>query len=417
MNRLDPHAKHAGFVPGGAKEHFVLPRGEDGAPLLYFCGHSLGLQPLAVASEIQGGLNAWGTLAVDGHFEGARPWFSLGEDLRPKLARLVGASEDAVALHASLTTNLHLLLTSFYRPHGRRTKLLIEHGAFPSDRFLAHSHVRARDLDPAEHVLEIRGEGSLGVPSTDEVIAAIDDAGETLATVLLPGVSFSTGTAYDLRRISEAAHRVGASVGFDLAHAAGNLALDLEGSGADFAAWCSYKYLNAGPGAIAGLFVHPRHTQGEPLIPRLEGWWGNRASTRFTPNTDFEPDAGASAWLLSNVPVFSALPLYASLPIFDTYGMDAIAEAGKTLQRALREGLERSGADVEILSDTRAHGAQLSIAVPGRAEAIQTALQQRGLVCDTRGPDVLRFGAVPLYTSLEDVARAVDLLTDTLRRG
>lgn len=401
--------------PGAEKEQFVVPQHTHGTPQIYLCGHSLGLQPRRAADMIQEGLAAWASLAVDGHFEGAKPWFSLGDDLRGALAHLTGAGEDDVTLHASLTTNLHLLLTSFYRPKARRTRLLMEYGAFPSDRFLVHSHVESRGLDPLEHVLTVRGEGFLGVPSTDEIIEAIRAAGETLATVLLPGVAYATGQVYDIARITAAAHAVGATVGFDLAHAIGNIELNLVRDGVDFAAWCSYKYLNGGPGAIGGLFVHPRHTLGEGALPRFEGWWGNRAQSRFTPNQEFEAAPGAGAWQLSNVPVFSTLPLYASLPLFQRYTMAAIDAAGRALHRQLRAELIASGNAPAILTPEDAHAAQLSVYIPERAEAVQRALQHQGILCDTRGAHVLRLGVTPLYTSSDDASRAVKALLQTLR--
>lgn len=403
------------FSPGDARGEFVFPKHTDSSPLLYLCGHSLGLLPRDAAKELTTGIDAWARLAVDGHFEGGRPWFELGEDLRPVIGRLVGASAKSVVLHGSLTSNLHLLLTSFYRPSAKRTKFLMEFGAFPSDRHLVFSHVHSRGLDPAEHVIELKGDGPLSVPSSEEVIAAINAAGEELATVLLPGVAYATGYAFDIRAITDAAHKVGATVGFDLAHAAGNLHLKLEEDGVDFAAWCSYKYLNGGPGAIGGLFVHPKHTDGPNIPPRFEGWWGNLASSRFTPNRDFVPEPGAGAWQLSNVPVFSTLPLYASLPIFDRIGMEGIAHAGRELHARMRQRLIAHGADVALLTPEHRHGAQLSVGIPGRADAVQKRMQTQGILVDTRGPDVLRLGAVPLYTTLDDADRAVDGLVQALR--
>ena len=227
------------FHAGDARGDFLFPQTPDGAPLLYLCGHSLGLQPRGAADQLSRGADAWEKLAVDGHFEGEHPWFELGEDLRPALGRLVGADAENVAIHGTLTTNLHLLLTSFYRPQKQRTKLLMEYGAFPSDRFLVRSHVRTRDLDPNAHVVEVRGEGPLSVPTTEEIIAEIERLGDSLCTVLLPGVAYSTGRVYDIARITAAAHAVGAIAGFDLAHAAGNVALQLQRDDVDFAAWCS----------------------------------------------------------------------------------------------------------------------------------------------------------------------------------
>lgn len=391
------------YLAGNARDRFLSPRAAQGEAITYLCGHSLGLQPTNTHALMAEGLGMWSDLAVDGHFEGAKPWFSLGEDLRPMMARIVGANAADVVLHASLTINLHLLLTSFYRPTGRRTKILMERGAFPSDRFALHSHAASRGYPPDTHVIEVVGSGPLEVPTSDEIVAAIEAADETLATVLLPGVVYSTGAVYDIARITAAAHRVGATIGWDLAHAVGNIALQLEADGVDFATWCTYKYLNGGPGAVGGLFVHPVHTQDRGELARFEGWWGHKASTRFQPNMPFDASDGAAAWQLSNVPVFSLLPLYASLPIFDEVGMTALAEAGRHLHRRMREGLAQARRPIALLTPADAYGTQLSIALPGRAQQVQQQLASRGFLCDTRGADVLRAAAAPLYTTETDV--------------
>lgn len=391
------------YQAGQARDQFLFPRDQRGNPITYLCGHSLGLQPIRTQALMDEGLSMWSTLAVDGHFEGEKPWFYLGEDLRPMMANIVGARPEDVVLHASLTINLHLLLTTFYRPQGTRTKILMERGAFPSDRFALHSHVASRGYAPDDHLIEVPGVGPLGVPSSDELIAAIYDAGDTLATVLLPGVVYSTGAVLDIAAITAAAHRVGATIGWDLAHAVGNIPLQLDRYGVDFAMWCTYKYLNGGPGAVGGLFVHPKHTREHGGLVRFEGWWGNRASTRFQPNMPFDPSEGAAAWQLSNVPVFSMLPLYASLPMFDTYGMATLADTGRALHRRLRDGLSTARRPVTVLTPANAHGAQLSLSIPGRATTIQQQLAARGFLCDTRGSDVLRVAAMPLYTTETDV--------------
>jgi|SRR5690625_53235 len=400
------------FQPGDLRDAFHLPRSTDGATLTYLCGHSLGAMPKSAAALLQQGMEDWAQRAVDGHFEGEKPWFYLGEDLKPAMGRIVGAKPENVVLHGTLTNNLHLLLRSFYRPLGKRTRILMEHSAFPSDRFCIRSHVASRGYDPDEHVLTVQGKGPHGVPTTAEIIDAIAEHGDQIATILLPGVSYINGAVYDIEAITRQGHAVGALVGWDLAHAVGNIQLSLDEHHVDFAAWCTYKYLNSGPGAIGGLYVHHRHTdENAPPLPRYEGWWGNQSATRFTPNTDFDAAPGAAAWQLSNVPVFSMLPLYASLPIFDQIGIDHLAALGRRAHRHLRQGLHNAHPELQMLTPQDAHGTQLSILLPDRAEAIQKSLQQKNIVCDTRGDDILRVAPVPLYNTMQDVETFIDVFS------
>lgn len=403
------------FVAGGLRSTFRLPLAPDDTPMTYLCGHSLGAMPIDAQRVIQQGMEDWATLAVDGHFKGVKPWFHIGEDLRKTMGGIVGAQAKDVVLLGTLTNNLHLLLRSFYRPEGKRTRILMEHSAFPSDRFCIRSHVASRGLDPDEHVITVKGEGAYGVPSTDEVIKAIEAHGDELATVLLPGVSYISGGVYDIEAITRAGQAAGALVGWDLAHSVGNTELSLDAHQVDFAAWCTYKYLNGGPGSIGGIFVHPRHTaDGAPPLARYEGWWGNKTATRFTPNSDFEPADGAAAWQLSNVPVFSILPLYASLPPFEEIGMRRLAALGRQAHTTLRSALQDAHPSLEMLTPKDAHGTQLSIRLPDRAAAIQRALQDAHIVCDTRGDDILRVAPVPLYNNSDDLEHFVDVFDAVL---
>lgn len=404
------------FSAGDLRAQFHLPQGADGRELTYLCGHSLGAMPRQAHALLTEGMTQWAQRAVDGHFEGPKPWFYLGEDLREAMGHIVGAAAQDVVLQGTLTNNLHLLLRSFYRPHGKRTRILMEHSAFPSDRFCIRSHVASRGYDPDEHVLTVRGQGPYGVPTTEEILTTLDTHGDEIATVLLPGVSYINGAVYDIASITQRAQAAGALVGWDLAHAVGNIELSLQEHSVDFAAWCTYKYLNGGPGAIGGLFVHPRHTaEDAPTLPRYEGWWGNRAATRFTPNTDFEPAPGAAAWQLSNVPVFSLLPLYASLPLFQQVGMARVAEQGRATHQRLRTALQDRALDITFLTPADAHGTQLSIQIDGGADALQQTLQkEHGIVCDTRGDDMLRVAPVPLYNNDQDIQTFVDAFASTL---
>ena len=412
-----PVENHTRFQLGDSRGDFELPTTPHGAPLSYLCGHSLGAMPRAARRWLEQGMNDWSKLAVDGHFDGDTPWFHLGEALQAPMGAIVGAAAENVALANSLTTNLNLLLVSFYRPVGKRSKILMEYGAFPSDRFLIRSHVASRGLDPDHHVLEVKGAGALGVPTSEELLAAIHMHGDELATILLPGVSYSTGTVYDIAGISQAGREAGAYVGWDLAHAVGNIELQLEADGADFAAWCTYKYLNGGPGAVGGYFVHPRHTERvQQEMPRYEGWWGNHASSRFEPNAPFKPAMGAAAWQLSNVPVFSMLPLYASLPMFADIGVKRLAALGREGHQRARQAIFAARPKLQVITPEDAHGAQLSLSISGRAAAVQTALQHEGILCDTRGDDILRFAAAPLYNHKEDIDRFVTVLDQILDR-
>lgn len=410
-------APSTSFHLGARRDDFELPANVQGEPLVYLCGHSLGALPHAARKELNEGIRTWATRAVDGHFEGERPWFHLGEDLRTPMAKIVGATPADVALHGSLTGNLHLLLRSFYQPQGQRTKLMIEYGSFPSDRFCARSHVASRSLDPDAHVIEVKGQGPHGIPRNEEILAAIKAAGDTLATVMLPGVSYVTGGVYDIAAISQAAHDQGATIGWDLAHAVGNIELQLEADNADFAAWCTYKYLNGGPGAVGGYFVHPKHTQAQaPSLARYEGWWGNRKDTRFQPNQDFQAGQGAEPWQLSNVPVFSMLPLYASLPMFAEHGMANIARVGHEAHRQLREAITAVRPHVEIITPIDAHGSQLSLRLPNQADKLQKSLQTMDILCDTRGTDILRVAPASLYNWPSDLDRFVTAFDKLLDR-
>ncbi len=315
------------------RSRFALPRNAAGVELNYLCGHSLGLAPLAARARVLEELEDWERLGVLGHEHGRRAWIGYAERLAPPLAALVGAGSAEVVAMNSLTVNLHLLLASFYRPAGARRRILIEAGAFPSDRHVVHSQIRWHGLDPAEALLELAPRPGEELLRMEDIDACIGAAGESLALVLWPGVQYRTGQAFDLKPIVSTARRHGATVGFDLAHSIGNLPLALHDSGADFAAWCSYKYLNGGPGAIGGAFVHERHARDERL-PRLAGWWGSEPATRFHMGSAFELTPGAPGWQLSNPPVLSAAPLLASLELFAEAGM-----ARLRAQIALAHGL------------------------------------------------------------------------------
>lgn len=404
----------------GFRAQFALPRNAAGEPLVYLCGHSLGLMPLAARTILNEELDSWATLGIDGQFTGRRPWVGYAERMTAGLAALAGAQPGEVVAMNALTVNLHLLLASFYRPQGARRRVLIEAGAFPSDRHVVTGQIAWHGLDPEACLIELEPRDGEALLHADDIEAAIERAGDELALVLWPGVQYLTGQAFDPARIARAAHRVGAVAGFDLAHAIGNLPLALHDSDADFAAWCSYKYLNAGPGAIGGAFVHERHARRAEL-PRLGGWWGHDAATRFLMAPHLDIAAGAAGWQVSNPPIFSAAPLLASLELFAAAGIDRLRAKSIALTQALEREIDAlPRGEVRIVSprDPDARGAQLSLRLRGGAERgrqVFDALTARGIIGDWREPDVLRLAPAPLYNSFADVHAAGAALHAALR--
>ena len=402
------------------RARFALPRDAAGAELAYLCGHSLGLAPLAARARVLEELEDWERLGVHGHEHGRRAWVGYTERLAPLLAALAGAQPAEVVAMNSLTVNLHLLLASFYRPTRTRYRIMIESGAFPSDRYLVESQIRWHSLDPATALILVAPRPGEELLRMEDIDARIEAAGESLALVLWPGVQYRTGQAFEIAQIVGSAHRNGTMVGFDLAHAIGNLPLALHDSGADFAAWCSYKYLNGGPGAIGGAFVHERHGHDAGL-PRIAGWWGSNPLTRFDMGSRFELTPGAAGWQLSNPPVLSAAPLLASLELFAAAGMARLRAKSRTLTAFLQTALrERCGEALELITPAAAEqrGAQLSVRVRGgseRARRVFAALEQRGVVADWREPDTIRLAPVPLYNGYLDAWRAADELAAAIR--
>lgn len=398
------------------RARFELPVDGDGAPLLYFCGNSLGLMPREVRTVVASELDAWSRRAVEGHLDGAHPWYSYHEPLVPLLARLVGAHPGEVAVMNSLTVNLHLMMISFYRPTAARWKILMEESAFPSDNYAVTSHLRSRGLDPAEGVLVARPRAGEVTLRTEDVEALLSSRGGEIAMVLLPGVQYFSGQLLDMERLTRAAHAAGCVAGFDLAHAAGNAVLRLHEWEVDFAVWCSYKYLNAGPGAVAGCFVHERH--GSDLaIPRLAGWWGNDPATRFRMhlNDRFVPVAGAAGWQLSNPPILAMAPLGPSLALFDQVGMPALREKSERLTGYLAQLLgDLPPERIRLLTpqEPGARGCQLSYRVPHGARALSDELRRRKIVGDFRAPDVIRLSPVPLYNTFHEVWRVAGAMRE-----
>lgn len=401
------------------RKEFFIPQ-HAGRDSVYLCGHSLGPQPRNVGFIVNEELRHWAQLAVEGHFASPRPWLPYHEQLTNSLAKLTGALPLEVVAMNSLTVNLHLMFTSFYRPRAGKDAIVIEQRAFSSDQYAVESQIRHHGFDPESALIEIGPRAGEDVIRTEDICSLIEREGERIATVMLPGVQYLTGQRFDIETITRCARRQGCVVGFDLAHAIGNVPLRLHDWDVDFAVWCSYKYLNAGPGAIGGCFVHERHARSFDL-PRLAGWWGHDKTSRFQMPAKFQPIAGAEGWQLSNPPIMAAAPLLASLPLFDTMGMDKLRAKSLRLTAYLQTLLQArlpNALTIITPSDPEARGCQLSIRLhrsPSEARAAFDSLASQGVFCDWREPDIIRAAPVPLYNSFVDVWKFVAALERALQ--
>ncbi|MGH8061110.1 MAG: kynureninase [Pseudoxanthomonas sp.] len=394
------------------RSDFLIPKHKHNEQV-YFCGNSLGLQPRGAREHVLQVLDKWSHEAVEGHFTGHAQWLTYHEQVREPLARVVGALPSEVVAMNSLTTNLHLMMVSFYRPTHARSAILIEAGAFPSDRHAVESQIRFHGFDPDTDLIEVLSDEVDGTISMQAIERAIAEHGPRLALVLWPGIQYRTGQAFDLKEIARLAHAQGAVAGFDLAHAAGNLPLQLHDSGADFAVWCHYKYMNAGPGAVAGCFVHERHAHTDR--PRFAGWWGHEKKTRFQMGPEFVPTPGADGWQLSNPPILGLAPLLASLELFDKAGgVAALRTKSEKLTGFLEALINARVADtLQIITPTEParRGCQLSLRVTGgreRGRELFEYLSSIGTIGDWREPDVIRISPAPLYNKFMDVYRFVE---------
>ena len=400
------------------RQKFHLPKDK-----IYLCGNSLGPQPKAAAAQLQRELQLWETKAVEGWWSGPEGgWLGYHRRIQAGVAKIVGAKTDEVTVANALTVNLHLLMVSFYRPEGKRVKIIMESGAFPSDQHAVISQMKFRGVDPAGHLIEVGPREGEWLIRTEDIVSAIREAGDELALVLWSGVHYYTGQFFALREIGEAGHKVGAKVGIDLAHAVGNVPLQLHEWGVDFAVWCSYKYLNGGPGAPGGMFVHERYAE-RPDLPRFAGWWGHRESDRFQMRRGFIPERGAAGWQLSTVPVLGMAPLLASVPMFEKVGgMQAIRERSESLTARMYDLLADNG-ELEILTSENPaeRGAQLSIYLPGHRPDLEHQLSEAGLIVDYREDNlrgsqggVVRLAPAPLYTTESEVTTAAEVLLRTI---
>ncbi|HRF40676.1 MAG TPA: kynureninase [Saprospiraceae bacterium] len=402
------------------RDQFYFPQ-HEGRDVLYFCGNSLGLQPKSVEPALLRELEHWRTHGVEGHFRGEMPWMHYHKYLQSAAAHVVGALPEEVVIMNTLTANLHLLMVSFYRPDARRFKIIMEAGAFPSDQYAMESQVRYHGYAPEEAIVEIAPRPGEETLRTEDVLETIRQHGPQTALVMMCGVQYYTGQWMDVEAITRAGHEAGALVGFDLAHAAGNIPMRLHDWQADFAVWCSYKYLNSGPGGPGGVFVHQRHADNKDL-PRFAGWWGHDEERRFLMEKGFVPMRGAAGWQLSNAQIFSFAAHKASLDIFESAGMGALRHKSEQLTAYLEfliDDLTEKGLPLHIITprDPAQRGCQLSVTAGPQGRAIFDFLSTHGVVCDWREPDVIRLAPTPMYNSFGDVFALYHLLLDFLRRN
>lgn len=400
------------------RDEFEFPMYGD-KPKVYFTGNSLGLLPKRGRKALEQELNDWSKLGVDGHFESKNPWYSYHEPFKEKLAKLVGAKPIEVCPMGGLTGNLHLLMVSFYRPTKTRYKILCEGKAFPSDQYALETQIKFHGLKPSEALVELfprEGEHHL---REEDIIAAIEEHGKELALVMIGGVNYYTGQVMPMEKITKAGHAVGSIVGFDLAHAFGNVELKLNEWGVDFAAWCSYKYLNSGPGSVAGIFVHEYH-KNRPELPRFAGWWGTPSAGRFKMEKGFVPAEGADGWQLSNAPVLSMAVHRAALDLHLEAGVQNLLQKQKKLTAYLAFILEEISNQSEAIQfdiiTPESRGSQLSILMHGKGKDLFDLISSQGVVADWREPNVIRVAPVPLYNNFEDVFRFGQIITESLKK-
>lgn len=391
------------------RERFSFPKATSG-DCMYLCGHSLGLQPKTAAAYVNEELQEWAELGVEGHFRAKHPWMPYHRLLTEQTAQLVGAKPVEVVVMNSLTVNLHLMMVSFYRPTKERHKIIIERGAFPSDQYAVQSQIRFHGFDPATSLIELSPRIGEACLRDEDIESTIEREGEKVALILLGGVNYATGQAFDMESVTRWGHARGCVVGFDLAHAAGNLRLHLHQWGPDFAVWCSYKYLNGGPGCTAGCFVHERHAQNWDL-PRFAGWWGHDEESRFEMGPKFQPIPGADGWQLSNPSIMSLAVLRASMDIFHETGMERLRSKSVSLTSYMEFLLRQASSSKFAIITPREkerRGAQLSIQVCHHGRKLWEELMMAGVVGDWREPDIFRIAPVPLYNSYHDVFRFVE---------
>ncbi len=397
------------------RSDFHFPLKPDGTRSLYFAGHSLGLQPKRAKEYIVAELEDWAKFGVEGHFHARHPWLPYHEFVTNMLANLVGAEPIEVVMMNTLTVNLHLMMISFYRPTKQKYKIIIEGGAFPSDQYAVQSQIKLHGLDPKDALIELYPRPGEHWLRLADIVERIEKEGPELALVMIGNANYLTGQAFDMQEITRVGHRQGAFVGFDLAHGAGNLKMNLHASGADFAVWCSYKYLNSGPGGLAGCFVHSRHAH-DFKGPRLQGWWGQNKATRFKMEKTFDPIPGVEAWQLSNPPIFQLAAIRASLELFDEAGMARLSEKGANLTSYLAYLIdELKFCEIVTPREVSDRGNLMCIKVKDNARALNEKLVKMGVHCDFREPDIIRFTPIPLYNNHQDIFELWEILASATK--
>jgi kynureninase len=408
LDRNDPLAKY--------RTAFHIPKDEQGKDWLYFTGNSLGLQPKSTKSAIEQELNDWANLGVEGHFEAKNPWMPYHEFLTESMAKIMGAKPIEIVVMNTLTTNLHLLMVSFYNPTKKRHKILIESDAFPSDRYAVQTQLEFHGYDTNECLIEWTPRTDEKLLRTEDLEQILETQGEEIALLLIGGVNYYTGQYLDLKKIAALGHAKGCKVGIDLAHGAGNIQPELHDSGIDFAAWCTYKYLNAGPGSLGGVFVHERYAHDKTL-KRFAGWWSQNKATRFNMRQPLDITPGAEGWQLSNPPILSMAAIKAALDLFNEVGMNKLREKSIKLTGYLEfliKGLNHAQIEIITPSDSNQRGCQLSIQVKNANKDLHKKLTEQHVITDWREPDVIRCAPVPFYNSFEDVFRMVEILKTLL---
>ncbi|WP_405200536.1 kynureninase [Christiangramia sp. LLG6405-1] len=409
--RLDKEDELANY-----RNEFIFPK-IKGKDAIYFVGNSLGLQPRSAKKYVDDIMQDWAELGVEGHFKAEKPWWDYHEKFAGKLAKVVGANPSEVTVMNTLTVNLHLLMVSFYRPEGKRYKIICEEKAFPSDQYMISSQVRFHGFDPEDAIVEIKKRDGKHKFRTEDILSKIDEVGEECALVLIGGVNYYTGQVMDMDTITKAGHKVGAFVGWDLAHAAGNIELKLSEWNVDFAAWCSYKYMNSGPGNASGCFVNEKY-HNKKDIPRFEGWWGHNKERRFLMEPEFQPESNADAWQISNAPVLALAPYLASLEMFAEVGMNSLLKKRDKIVAFLEFVLHEIDKDVdstfEIITPSaqKERGTQLSVFLHGEGKEIFNYLMENGVMLDWREPNVIRLAPAPFYCSYEDIYRFGQILKE-----
>ncbi len=398
------------------RQQFHIPKDKNGKDLIYFCGNSLGLQPKITKTYIDQELQDWANLGVEGHTEGKNPWLHYHEFLTDTMANIVGAKPIEVVVMNSLTANLHFMMVSFYQPTPKRYKILIEADAFPSDKYAVESQLRHHGYDDKDGLILWKARKGEELANYDDLETILNEHGDEIALVMIGGVNYYTGQFFDLKRITDLGHKHGCVVGFDCAHGAGNVQLNLHDSGADFAVWCTYKYLNSGPGSLSGAFVHERHANNKDLN-RFTGWWSHNKKTRFRMRDEFDQLPGAEGWQLSNPPILSMAAIRASLDVIKEAGFDKLCEKSKLLTGYFEFLINQlNNKDIKIItpSDPNQRGCQLSIQVKNADKSLYDKLTNAGVITDWREPDVIRCAPIPLYNSFQDVYNMVERLKQLL---